>query len=98
MKKEFRNAIREGINASELNGHKWTITTNGLKWSYGEEFTFIENRIDEDEIFLTVKANAYGATMVSLIVGSSRFCDCHTMEDAYRIATKATIRNANNTY
>lgn len=98
MKKEIRLAIQQGIKEADKNGYMWTITPNGLKWSYGEEFTFIENHIDEDEIFLTVKANGYGATMASLIVGSSRFCDCHTMEDAYRIATKATIRNANNTY
>jgi len=98
MKREFRNAIREGINASELNGYKWTITANGLHWNYGESFTFTINRIDEEESFLIVKAENSGETMVGLIVGSSRFCDCHTLEDAYRIATKATIRNAYNIY
>ena len=35
MKKEIRQAINQGIKEAEKNGYKWTITANGLNWSYG---------------------------------------------------------------
>lgn len=98
MKAEIKNAIREGINNSELNGYKWTITENGLKWSYGEEFTFKTARIDDNETCLSVKAVQSGYTMVTLIVGTAFYCDCSDIVDAYRNATEATIRYANRMY
>ena len=43
MKREYRNAVKRGIEKSDTNGYKWSITPNGLKWSYLDvEFTFIE--------------------------------------------------------
>lgn len=48
MKKEIKQAIQQGINEAELNGYKWTITANGLKWSYGEDFTFRKEEYDDN--------------------------------------------------
>lgn len=99
MKKEIRNAIQAGIKESKLNGYKWTITENGLKWSYGEEFTFsIEEYVDDDDYCLIVKAVQTGMEMACLLVGSSRWADCRTAEEAYQMATRQTIRRANNWY
>ena len=100
MKRELRNAIAAGIKESELNGYKWTITPNGLKWSYGEEFIFSTSPIEDGdgETFLTVKAVQSETTMASLIIGTAFYADTSDLVDAYRIATKATIRNANRIY
>lgn len=98
MKREIRNAISQGIKASELNGYKWTITANSLEWSYGEEFIFTETAMEDDEIFLTVKAVQAEITVASLIVGTAFYADTADLVDAYRIATEATIRNANRLY
>ena len=95
MKKALGQAIREGINDSELHGYKWSITKDGLSWSYGEEFTFA---LDEENNLLTVRAKQSGLHMVSLLVGSEWYHDCGTLEDAYRIATEYTIRKANELY
>lgn len=97
MKNEIRNAIREGIKESELNGYKWTITADGLEWSYGESFEFIEEEHD-DIILLFVIAKSSDMKMARLLIGKDWFCDCSDIVDAYRIATKATINNANRTY
>lgn len=43
MKREHRNAISKAIKESDLNGYKWSISENGLRWSYlseNEQFTF----------------------------------------------------------
>ncbi len=98
MKNEIRQAIREGIKEADLNGYKWTITPNGLKWSYGEEFTFRTYPIESDETCLTVKAVQSETTMVTMIIGTNFYCDCSDLLDAYRIATEYTIRKANSLY
>jgi hypothetical protein len=100
MKKEIRQAIMEGIKEAELNGYKWTITKDGLKWSYGEEFTFSTYTLDDDakETVLTVKAVQSEMTMVTMIIGTAFWCDCSDLVDAYRIATEYTIRKANSIY
>lgn len=99
MKREIRTAIQQGIKESELNGYKWTITTNGLKWSYCDvEFTFKLTEIDDEEKYLTVHVKGCNEMFVGIIIDNSRWADANTIEDAYRKATRATIRKANNTY
>ena len=99
MKKEIRTAIQQGIKEAEKNGYKWTITENGLKWSYGEEFTFRKEEYEGDEEWcLIVDAVQSGMNMACILVGSSRWADTNSTEEAYRIATKAAIRRANSVY
>lgn len=98
MRRELRAAIREGINNSNLNGYKWTITPNGLDWSYGETFIFDLSVGDSGEKFLSVKAEQAGITMAALFIGNDFYHDCRSVEEGYRIATEATIRRANNLY
>lgn len=97
MKKELRRAMQEGIRESELNGYKWAVTPTGLKWSYcDEEFTFT---VEEHECqVLAVRAVQSGMHMVSLLIGKERYCDASSTEEAYRIATEATIKKANHLY
>ena len=98
MTNEIRKAIRNGINNSELNGYKWTITKEGLDWSYGEQFTFEYKQIDDEEGFLIVKGRRSEMTMASILIGDAFYDDCRTIEEAYTLATKQTIWNANHTY
>ncbi|MBQ8331158.1 MAG: hypothetical protein IJX94_01495 [Clostridia bacterium] len=98
MKREIRNAIAKAIKDSELNGYKWTITENGLRWSYlsenDGEFTFDENYEAE---FLVVHGPYCKMAMI-WFSENDRFADCKTLTDAYYLATKATIRKANSIY
>lgn len=99
MKKELRRAMQEGIRESELNGYKWTVTPTGLKWSYcDEEFTFTMEENGYECQVLAVRAVQSGMHMVSLMIGKEWYCDASSVEDAYRIATEATIRKANHLY
>lgn len=98
MTNEIRNAIKKGINDSELNGYKWTITKDGLKWSYGEQFTFYHKQIDDEDGHLFVLAKRSEMSMASILIGESFYHDCQTIEEAYYLATKRTIWNANHTY
>lgn len=99
MKKEIRQAIQQGIKEAEKNGYKWTITTNGLKWSYCDvEFTFTLTEVDEEEKFLCVKEKNDNSMFVGIIIGNDRWADANTIEDAYRKATRATIAKANYMY
>lgn len=98
MKKEIRQAIMQGIKEADLKGYKWSITQNGLKWSYGEEFTFSTLHASDDTLVLTVKAVQSEMTMVTLMIGTDFYHDCSDLVDAYRIATIATIENANRIY
>lgn len=95
MTKINRQAIRDGINDSELNGYKWTITKDGLRWSYGEEFIFT---LDEESNVLTVRAKQSGLHMISLLIGDEWYHDCSLQETAYYLATEYTIRKANEIY
>lgn len=100
MKKEIRQAIMEGIKEADPKGYKWTITKDGLKWSYGEEFTFSLETCDYDDKVrcLTVKAVQSEITMITLLIGTAFYCDGYDLLDAYRIATEYTIRRANCIY
>lgn len=99
MKKEFRRAMQEGIRESELNGYKWVVTPTGLKWSYcDEEFTFTMEGNDSECQVLVVRAVQSGMKMAALLIGKEWYCDTSSVEDAYRIATKATIKKANHLY
>ena len=97
MKKELRKAIFEGIKESDLRGYKWTVKDDKLHWSYGEVFSF-DYKQDEDTGFLIVRAEQYGKKMVGLMIGNKMYHDCSSLEDAYRIATAATIKKANHIY
>ena len=99
MKKEIRQAIRQGIKESDLCGYKWTITANGLKWEYCDvEFTFTLTEVDENDMFLCVKEKDNGRMFVGIIIGNDRWADANTIEDAYSKATRATIAKANRLY
>lgn len=99
MKREIRNAISQGIKEAEKNGYKWTITADGLKWSYcDEEFTFKFHEFEDGDKFLTVHQKGYNEIWVGIIIGDNRWADAHTIEEAYRKATKATIAKANHLY
>lgn len=96
MKREIRNAITKAIKESDLNGYKWTITEHGLKWSYGEEFTFDTT---SEENILMVRANSSRKYMAVIwYKKDDKFADCKTLVEAYYLATKATIRKANRIY
>lgn len=98
MTNEIRKAIRKGINDSELNGYKWNITKDGLDWSYGEQFTFHLRQYEENEGHLFVLGKQSGMSMANILIGESFYHDCKTLEEAYFLATKRTIKNANHTY
>lgn len=99
MKKEIRQAIQQGIKESEKNGYKWTITADGLKWSYcDEEFTFKLTEVDDEDKFLTVHQKGCSEMWVGIIISDTRWADANTIEEAYRKATKATIAKANHLY
>lgn len=96
MKREIRNAIAKAIKDSELNGYKWTITENGLRWSYlseNEQFTF-----DTDiENYLTV-SGPYCCMASVWYEPGEKYADCETLTEAYYLATKMTIAKANYIY
>lgn len=95
MKREHRNAIKRGIEKSNTNGYKWSITPSGLKWSYLDtEFTFIE---EEDGKILSVR-DEHTPLCISIWYGDDKFADCKTLEEAYEMATIKTIRLANYLY
>ena len=98
MKKEFRQAMMEGIKEADLKGYKWTVTKDGLKWSYGEEFIFSTYTAEDNSTVLTVKAFQSEITMITLLIGTAFYHDTSDLVDAYRIATEATIRKANHIY
>lgn len=100
MKKELKQAMRAGINNSNLNGYKWTVTPNGLSWDYGEEFIFTHEVVDEEDgvILITAEAVQSGTKMSTILVGDAFYCDTESLEEAYRMATERTIRNANYWY
>lgn len=94
MKREIRNAIAKAIKESDLNGYKWTITENGLKWSYcDEEFTF--NTPEEN--ILTVESK-YTTMAIIWYEKGEKYANCETLTEAYYHATKATIAKANYIY
>lgn len=98
MKKEYRNAIQKAIKDSDLNGYKWTITENGLRWSYltGENEVFTFDTTTEEN-FLTVRGPF--CEMAGIwYEENERWADCKTLTEAYYLATKATIRKANYIY
>ena len=96
MKREYIKAIREGIKTSDLNGYKWTVTKDGLKWSYCDtEFTFVLNEAGN---FLKVRDLSMNESIAMVSIGDDEWDDAATVEDAYRIATKATIQKANYIY
>ena len=93
MKREYRNAIKRGIEKADTNGYKWNITPSGLKWSYlGIEFTFVV-----DGEFLSVRDN-FNVPFTATWFRDDEYADCETLEEAYEIATIRTIRRANYLY
>ncbi|MGM9643047.1 MAG: hypothetical protein ACI3XI_07540 [Eubacteriales bacterium] len=95
MKREYRAAIKAGIEKSNLNGYKWSITPNGLKWSYcNVEFTFSDG---EESGMLIVKDN-FGDDFVTIWYGDDKYADCKTLVKAYELATMQTIKKANYLY
>lgn len=100
MKRNIRSAVRHGISESDLNGYKWELTIGGIKWEYCDvEFIFRLHEFDEGEQMLTVHqkdgGTVYEESWITVLIGDSKYCDAQNVEDAYRIATKATIKKAN---
>lgn len=99
MNMQIRKSMMNGIKESDLNGYKWSVTSNGLKWSYGEEFNFnLSEKDDDGDQFLTVKAVQSEMIMTTVCIGNASYYDCSNLEEAYKLATKRTIRNANHLY
>lgn len=102
MKQEIRNAITKAIKESDLNGYKWTITENGLHWSYlskNEQFTFGNHEEADGSANTLVVFDHLGDVFVRIWYGTDRFItDCETLTEAYYLATKKTIRQANYLY
>lgn len=97
MKREIRNAIQKAIKESELNGYKWTITENGLHWSYlseNEQFTF-DNKTEEN---ILIVRGPYCMMAIIWYEKGEKLANCETLTEAYYLATKATIQKANNIY
>lgn len=95
MKREYRNAIKKGIEKSELNGYTWSIKSTGLKWSYFDtEFVFI---VEGDGEFLSVRDHL-DQPFISIWYGDDEYTDCKTLEEAYELATIRTIKRANYLY
>lgn len=100
MKRNIRSAVRQGIIESDLNGFKWELTMGGLKWEYCDvEFLFRLHELDDGEKMLTVHQKDGGRiceeSWITILIGDSKYHDTQTAEEAYRIATKATIKKAN---
>lgn len=95
MKREYRNAIKRGIEKSELNGYMWSIKPAGLKWSYLDtEFVYI---VEDDGEFLSVRDHL-DQPFISIWYGDDKYADCKTLEEAYELATTRTIKRANHLY
>ena len=97
MKREYRNAISKAIKDSDLNGYKWTITENGLRWSYlseNEQFTF--DTETEENVLIVV--GPYCMMAIIWYEQGEKLADCETLTDAYYLATKAAIAKANYIY
>lgn len=95
MRNEFRNAVKRGIERSDKNGYKWSVTPSGLRWSYCDtEFTIVE---EKDTDLLSVYDHL-GDRFVSVWYGDDNYADCKTLEEAYEIATIRTIERANYLY
>lgn len=98
MKREYREAITKAIKESDLNGYKWTITENGLRWSYlseNEIFTF--DTASAKDILAVRDPHGHAFTYIWYEQGE-KYADCETLTEAYYLATKATIRKANHIY
>lgn len=100
MKKQLREpaqkAIREMKDNNELNGYTWTVTSDGLKWSYLDvEFAIVW---DEESKMLRAIDKHSQYKIVTLWVEDDKYADCRTLEEAYYRITQATIRKANNIY
>ena len=93
MKKEYRAAVQRAIKESDLNGYTWTVTPDGLEWSYGETFRFSEGKE-----MLSVYADSYGGFMLGMLVGPNSWDDAKTLEEAYYKAAREVIYQANNLY
>lgn len=98
MKREHRNAIAKAIKESDLKGYKWTITENGLRWSYLTENELFTFDTETEENILLVHGPHGGHMAIIWYEQGERFADCETLTEAYYLATKATIKKANYIY
>lgn len=102
MKKQLREqaqkAIREMKDNNELNGYTWTVTTDGLKWSYLDtEFVIIWN--EESKMLKAYDKNNLQLSLAIIWVeAEEEFADCDTLEEAYYKITKMLIKTANHLY
>ena len=97
MKREYEAPVQKAINdlKGELNGYTWSITEDGLVWSYmNVEFKFVWN--PESHILKSV--DEHGNTFICLWVEDCDWSDCKTLEEAYYMLTQSTIRKANYLY
>lgn len=100
MKIEYRRAIQKAIvDQPDQTGHTWEITADGMRWSYGVLFNFHLDRFADGEAVLTVKEDGCTATsLVSIMIGPTRWDDTNDVEKAYYMAARAAIIQANYLY
>lgn len=98
MKNEFRSAVKKAISESNLNGYKWTITADGLRWSYLSEDELFTFDTETEENILLVHGPHGGEMAIVWYEAGEKYADCETLAEAYYLATKATIRKANYLY
>lgn len=95
--KEHREAIKRAIAESEKNGYTWKLNKLGLlEWSYCN-VTF---RFTVEENCILILRDTYSDLRVASIwfEKGEKFADCETLTEAYYIATKKAIKNANRLY
>lgn len=100
MKIEYRRAIQKAIiDQPDQTGHTWEVTPDGMRWSYGVEFSFHLKEYDDGEAVLDVKEAGCTATSpVSIMIGPTRWDDTDDFEKAYYMAARAAIIQANYLY
>lgn len=98
MKMELKNAVRNAIKESELNGHKWTATKDGLKWSYGVEFIFRVSEADGDTYIEVIDKCSGLRAGYSIVGANTAYCDSDDLANGFFLATRRAIRCANRTY
>ena len=96
MKILYKEQVQKAIAdmKDELNGYTWTVTSDGLVWSYLDtKFTFVEAGG-----MLKVKSSDHNNSFIVYLVEDTIYADYRTLEEAYYNITKATIRKANYLY
>ena len=93
MTREQNTIVRQAIKDSELNGYKWTISGDTLKWNYCDTEFKIEIQNYDDCIIIVTRYDDETFTLTD--VEDSRYSDARTFEEGLYKAIKKTIYKAN---